>query len=237
MLPAELLSSAAAELGIRLSPAQLDRFERFAHELLSWNRHTNLTTIVEPREIAVRHVLDSLTLALLWPVEGPASLVDIGSGAGFPGLPLKIVWPATHVLLVESVAKKAEFLRHVAAELGLDGVEVSAERAEVIGRDLRYRERFAFATGRAVAALPVLAEYCLPLVEVGGLFAAPRGSQGAAELVAAETALATLGGGQAELRQVTLPDVGARGIVVVRKLRSTDLLYPRRVGVPGKRPL
>lgn len=237
MLPTELLGSTAAAWGIGLSAAQLDSFERYARELLSWNRHTNLTTIVEPREIAVRHMLDSLALALLWSPEGPASLVDIGSGAGFPGLPLKIVWPATRVLLVESVGKKAEFLRHVAAELGLDGVEVSDRRAEDIGRDGHYRESFAFATGRAVAALPVLAEYCLPLVQVGGLFAAPRGVNVAAELASAQAALETLGGGATELREVRLPGIEARTIVVVRKLRSTDQRYPRRVGVPGKRPL
>jgi len=237
MLPTELLRATAAAWGVDLSSAQLDRFERYAHELLSWNRHTNLTTIVEPREIAVRHLLDSLALAPLWPVGGPASLVDVGSGAGFPGLPLKIVWPDAYVLLVESVGKKAEFLRYVAAELGLDKLEVSAARAEDIGRDERYRERFAFATGRAVAALPVLAEYCLPLVEVGGVFAAPRGADAATEAQAAAQAFETLGGGQAELREVLLPGIEARGIVVVRKLRSTDTRYPRRVGVPGKRPL
>lgn len=237
MLPRELLRSVAGEWGIGISDAQLDRFDRYAHELLRWNRHTNLTSIVEPREIAVRHMLDSLSLARLWPGDGPASLVDIGSGAGFPGLALKIVWPATRVLLVESVGKKAEFLRYVAAELGLDNVEVSAVRAEAVGRDPRYRERFAFATGRAVAALSVLAEYCLPLAEVGGMFAAPRGSDAATELAASAAALLLLGGGEPELRKVILPGVEPRGVVVVRKLRSTNERYPRRTGVPAQRPL
>ncbi|PLS78742.1 MAG: 16S rRNA (guanine(527)-N(7))-methyltransferase RsmG [Chloroflexi bacterium] len=237
MTPHDLLAATARSWGITLSAAQLDQFERYAAELIRWNQHTNLTTIVEPQAIVVRHFLDSLALAQAWAAEPPSSLADIGTGAGFPGLPLKLLWPQLRLLLVESVGKKTEFLQHTVETLALSDVEISTARAEELGQQPRYREQFAAVTARAVAPLNVLAEYCLPLCEVGGLFVAPKSADGPHEAAAARDALERLGGQLVAIHPVQLPGVEERTLVVVRKVQNTPQQYPRRVGIPAKRPL
>ncbi len=237
MMPRELLATAAEAWDILLTSAQLDQFDRYAAELQRWNRHTNLTTIVDPEAIVVRHFLDSLALAAVWRPQQPTSLADIGTGAGFPGLPLKLLWPEMRLLLVESVGKKTDFLTHIVRSLGLSDVEISTARAEELGRQPQYREQFTAVTARAVATLNVLAEYCLPLCEVGGLFVAPKSSDGTREAVEAEPALQKLGGVVETIQPVRLPGLEERTIVVVRKVQITPEHYPRRVGVPVKRPL
>lgn len=237
MTPRDLLATTANTWGIPLSAMQLDQFERYAAELMRWNQHTNLTTIVEPQAIMVRHFLDSLALAQVWANEPPRSLADIGTGAGFPGLPLKLLWPQLRLLLVESVGKKTEFLQHMVATLALSDVEISTARAEELGQQPHYREQFGAVTARAVATLNVLAEYCLPLCEVGGLFVAPKSTDGPPEAEAARTALERLGGQLVAIEPVHLPGVEARTLVVVRKVQETPGQYPRRVGIPAKRPL
>ncbi|MBV9789968.1 MAG: 16S rRNA (guanine(527)-N(7))-methyltransferase RsmG [Chloroflexi bacterium] len=233
----DLLINKTNEWDLTLSEAQLEQFERYAAELSRWNERTNLTTITDPQEIGVRHFLDSLSLAHVWRSQPPASLADIGTGAGFPGLPLKLLWPEMRLLLVESVGKKTEFLSHMIDVLQLRDVEIRTSRAEELGRDPRYREQFAGVTARAVATLNVLAEYCLPLCQIGGVFVAPKSVAGEGEAQPAQRALQLLGGKLGQSIPVQLPGVEPRTLLVVHKMQPTPLQYPRRVGIPVKRPL
>jgi 16S rRNA (guanine527-N7)-methyltransferase len=226
------------QIGMRLSARQMTLLEQYEQELLAWNERFNLTAIRDVEEVRVKHFLDSLTCVQAMRENPGKRLADIGTGAGFPGLVLKIVYPAVQLTLVESVGKKADFCRHVVNTLGLDNVEVIQERAENIGQLLAYREQFDWAVARAVAALPVLAEYLLPLVRVGGSMLAMKGESGPVESHASEHALQMLGGHLRQLVPVTLPGVvEERYLVIVDKVAATPARYPRRVGIPAKRPL
>jgi 16S rRNA (guanine527-N7)-methyltransferase len=236
MFPRDLLQTTSRSWNIELSPAQLDQFERYAQLLLAWNAHTNLTAITTIDEVVVRHFLDSLALAQLFP-DPPTSLADIGTGAGFPGVPLKIIWPHTRLLLADSVGKKTDFLRHLVDDLALADVDIQMARAEELGQNPRYREQFAAVTARAVASLSVLAEYCLPLCAIGGTFVAPKGADAAREAEEAERAVQQLGGEIDGIVPVQLPGVEAHHLVVIRKTRSSPAHYPRRTGIPLKHPL
>ena len=167
----------------------------------------------------------------------PQSLVDVGAGAGFPGLPLKILRPELQLTLVESIAKKAAFLRHIVDTLALSNVEIVVARAEMAGRDPAQRERYDVAVARAVAELRVLAEYCLPLCRIGGRFLAPKGARIENELQAALPAIAQLGGRLVAIEPVELSELEPRTLVIIEKITSTPPQYPRAPGVPAKRPL
>lgn len=234
--PTRLLADTAASWGLSLSVDQLRQFARYADELLAWNAHTNLTAITDREAIYVRHFLDSLVLARFWGA-APTALVDIGTGAGFPGVPLKILHPPLALTLVDSVGKKTAFLRHLVVVLGLDQVRVITGRAEELGRDPREREQYDVATARAVADLRVLVEYGLPLLRVGGVLLAPKGAEAMTEAAAARHACALLGGALEQVAPVELPGIEPRALVVVRKVAPTDPRYPRPVGVPARRPL
>jgi len=235
--PAErLLADTAAAWGLPLDPNQLRQFARYTDELLAWNAHTNLTAITDRQAIYVRHFLDSLALARFWGPP-PATLVDIGTGAGFPGVPLKILHPPLAVTLIESVGKKTAFLKHLIAILGLEQVRVVTGRAETVGHDPGQRERYDVATARAVADLRVLAEYALPLLRVGGLLLAPKGAGAEREIEGARRAVALLGGTIEQVVPIELPGVEPRSLVVARKVAPTDPRYPRAVGIPARRPL
>jgi len=234
----ELAKQAKQLLGIRLTPSQLSALARYEQELLEWNSRFNLTAIAEPAEVRVKHFLDSLTCMLAMRDSAMDKLVDVGTGAGFPGLPLKIIQPAMQLTLIESVGKKADFCRHVVKTLKLEGVEVIQERVEMVGRLPGHREIYDWAAARAVAGLPVLVEYLLPLVKVGGRMLAMKGESGPAEAQSAEGALRLLGGCLRQLIPVTLPGVAEeRFLVIVDKVAATPMTYPRRVGIPIKRPL
>ena len=228
----------AAALGAPLSPAQLAQFAAYEALLLAWNERIALTAIREPRQLRIRHFLDALSCAAATgPLDG-RRLIDVGSGAGLPGLPLKILYPDLRLTLVDSVAKKARFVELVAAELGLSDVTVIADRAEVLGQDAAHREGYDWATARAVAELRVLVELLLPLVRVGGRALAQKGDSAAEELTAAAPAIAALGGGASQLIPVRLPETEAtHTLITIDKAAATDPRYPRRVGVPAKRPL
>jgi 16S rRNA (guanine527-N7)-methyltransferase len=232
------LAQWATAYGLSLSAEQSDRFATYEALLLEWNERIALTAIREPREIRIRHFLDSLTCAVVTgPLDG-RSLIDIGSGAGFPGLPLKILYPDLRLTLVDSVAKKTRFLERVVEALGLADVNVVAERAETLGHEPVFREQFDWAVGRAVAELRVLVELGLPLCRVGGWLLAQKGSGAAAEVVAAGPAIAALGGGEPSLTTVQLPETSQpHFLVVVPKVAPTGSRYPRRPGIPAKRPL
>ncbi|MDD5368341.1 MAG: 16S rRNA (guanine(527)-N(7))-methyltransferase RsmG [Anaerolineaceae bacterium] len=225
-------------LGLRLSTFQMDLFTRYETELLEWNARFNLTAIREPEGIRTKHFLDSLTCLIAFRDAPPGRLIDIGTGAGFPGIPLKIVIPGLRLTLVESVGKKAVFCRHVVQSLKLDGVEVVQARAEEVGQMSAHRERYDWSVARAVASFPVLVEYLLPLVKVGGHALAQKGEGGPAEAHGSERALKLLGGRLKQLIPVQLPGVVEdRYLLVVDKVAATPSQYPRRPGVPAKTPL
>lgn len=234
--PPQLLADTAAAWGLPLDAAQRAQLDLYADELLAWNAHTNLTAIRTRDEVYVRHFLDSLVLARHWGA-APASLVDIGTGAGFPGLPLKILRPELRLVLLDSVGKKTAFLEHLVGRLGLADVRVVTGRAEELGRDPRERERHDVVTARAVADLRVLAEYALPLLRLGGRLLAPKGAGAAVEAQDAASAITTLGGELSAIEAVELPGVEPRALVVIAKVRPTDRRFPRGVGLPAKKPL
>ena len=231
-------------LGLDLTPAQLAAFQRYHDELLAWNERAGLTTIVDDEGVQIQHFLDSLTCLLAWAGnreigKSANSVIDIGAGAGFPGLPLRIVRPNLRLTLVESTRKKAAFLRHVTEVLDLPDVTVLTARAEDVGRDPAHRECYDVALARAVAGLPVLVEYALPLLRVGGVFIAQKTAAVVPVKVEAAThALDVLGGTVHDVVQVTLPGLREpRALVVIAKTAPTPARYPRRAGVPAKRPL
>ncbi|WP_129627356.1 16S rRNA (guanine(527)-N(7))-methyltransferase RsmG [Candidatus Oscillochloris fontis] len=232
----DLLVQTCTDWGMSLTPTQLDQLARYAQLLREWNERINLTTITDLAEIYRRHFLDSLSLARFWG-SGPNSLVDIGSGAGFPGLVLKILRPELRLTLIESVGKKAEFLRHVAHDLDLHAVRVLDARAEDVGRNTAERATHDLVTARAVAELRVLLEYALPLLHIRGRLLAAKGPTVYTEVTAAEHALRLLGGKLVGVEPVALPGQDAHVVVIVEKVNPTDPRYPRAPGVPTRKPL
>ncbi len=236
-----LASASAALLHLQLTPAQLAAFQIYADELADWNARFNLTAISDPEAVQVKHFLDSLTCLLALqaaPLPAGASLIDVGAGAGFPGLPLKIACPDVRLTLVEATGKKVKFLEHLIARLGLAGVTALKARAEEVGSDPAHREQYDWALARAVAELPALAEYLLPLVRVGGRCLAQKGAGAAAEAESAGRALGLLGGRLDRIIPIELPGVAEpRHLVVMEKIAPTPAKYPRRPGLPAKSPL
>jgi 16S rRNA (guanine527-N7)-methyltransferase len=233
-----ILTAGLKPWDITLTADQQRQFVQYQELLLEWNERMNLTAVADPATVPTRHFLDSLSCLLATgPLTGQ-SLIDVGAGAGFPGLPLKIVYPDLRLTLAESVGKKCAFLTAVVAELGLTEVTIINERAEVIGRDPAHREGYDWAAARAVAALPVLAEYLLPLCRVGGQMIAMKGDAAPQELAAAATAVRMLGGGAGALQLVDLlGEPAVRYLIAIPKISPTPPQYPRRPGMPGKRPL
>lgn len=232
------LREGAAQLGVELDDAQLAQFELYGQLIREWNRKISLTTVDDPQGITERHFLDSLTCVAATNSLNGQRLVDVGSGAGFPGLALKIAFPQMRLTLVESVGKKARFLEAVVAGLDLHDVIIMNERAEVVGQEKSHRQQYDWAVARAVAPLETLVEYLLPLCKLGGHALAQKGPAAADEAVAALTAIARLGGAEPGLRPVRLPgrsDVSY--LVIIEKIRETPDRYPRRPGRPAKRPL
>jgi 16S rRNA (guanine527-N7)-methyltransferase len=228
----------AEQLGVSLTQRQLVQFAQYQDLLLTWNERINLTAVREPAEMRIRHFLDSLSCAKVMGELNGLSLIDVGTGAGFPGLPLKILFPQLKLTLVESVAKKGQFLQAVVAALALDNVTVLAERAEQLGQLPKHRQQYDWAVARAVAELRVLVEYLLPLCRVGGRMLAQKGEGVMEEVANAAEAIRLLGGSTPEIDQVILPQrEQPHYFVIVNKLTETPVKYPRRVGVPSKRPL
>lgn len=224
--------------GFTLNAAQMAAFQRYEQELLAWNARFNLTAIRDVPGIRSKHFLDSLTCTLAWGKNPPASLIDIGTGAGFPGIPLKIACPSLKLTLVESVGKKVAFCRHIVETLNMKNVTVIQARAEELGQHRDHREAYDWAVARAVANLPILAEYLLPLVRTGGVALAQKGEDAPAEAHAAERAIQVLGGKLRKLTPVELPGVADdRFLVVIDKVHQTPPGYPRRVGLPAKKPI
>ncbi len=225
-------------LGLELSTETQHAFSLYADRLLEWNTHTNLTAITDPQAIEIRHFLDSLSVVRAVRLTPGMRVIDVGTGAGFPGLPLRLVFPQIQLTLLEATAKKTRFLQHVTHALGLDDVHILTARAEEAGQDTANREQYDLVLARAVARLPVLSEYLLPLCKVGGRCVALKGEHAAAEVQQAERALNILGGHVTRIVPVELPQVAeTHYLVTIEKNAATPPKYPRRVGVPAKRPL
>jgi 16S rRNA (guanine527-N7)-methyltransferase len=234
-----LAAGARSLLNLELSAAQLAAFDTYAEGLRAWNEKFNLTAITDLESIRVKHFLDSLSvLKVLSPGSGRLRFIDVGTGAGFPGLPLKIVCPDLRLTLVEATGKKVQFCQAMVDQLNLGNVQVIKARAEEIGRDPAHREQYDWALARAVAEMPVLAEYLLPLVRLGGFMLAQKGASAPGETQAAEGPVRRLGGELKQIVPVELPGVvETRHLVVFQKIAATPPAYPRRPGVPSKAPL
>ncbi|MBQ6342497.1 MAG: 16S rRNA (guanine(527)-N(7))-methyltransferase RsmG [Anaerolineaceae bacterium] len=232
------IKSAEQLFGVSLSDDQQERFQVYENLLLEWNAKINLTAVRDVEGIRIKHFLDSLScVPVLGDMNGKA-LIDIGTGAGFPGIPLRIFYPEMDLTLVDSVGKKADFCRLVCDTLHLKGVTVLKDRSEELGVNKAAREKFDAATARAVAVMPVLCEYLLPLVKVGGVMLAQKGESAPEEVKTAENAVSKLGGGEPSLTEVNLPGVeGSRYLVKVPKICGTPSGYPRRTGLPLKKPI
>lgn len=222
--------------GIALSDEQFSRLDSYAEQLVSYNQKVNLTALTSPEDIAEKHFLDSILPFCHFKIKSGAKLIDVGTGAGFPSCPFKILRDDIKITLLDSLLKRVNFLTLISDKLGLCAECVHA-RAEELGRDTGYRERYDIAVARAVAGLPVLCEYCLPFVRVGGYFLSLKGSRGEQEAKEAYTAIKTLGGRLEEVFRYSLPSGDERTLVVVRKISQTPPKYPRNKGQMTKKPL
>lgn len=234
----QLIQETEELVGITLSAAQISAFESYLLELESWNQRVNLTAIREPEDVRRKLFLESLGCLLAMQGTAMDKVIDVGSGAGFPGLPLKIVRPEMALTLVDSVGKKTKYLEHMVHVLGLEHVEILTMRAEQVGRMGTHRQSYDWAVARALAPLPILVEYLLPLVKVGGKLLAQKGNDAKEEVQLASKAIKLLGGEFQELIAVDIPGESSRhNLVVIQKVAETPERYPREVGVAKKRPL
>ncbi|QDR65359.1 16S rRNA (guanine(527)-N(7))-methyltransferase RsmG [Mammaliicoccus sciuri] len=224
--------------GITLSDKQISQFETYFEMLVEWNEKINLTSVTEKEEVYLKHFFDSVTPSFYIDFNEIETICDVGAGAGFPSIPLKIVYPHLQITIVDSLNKRIKFLNELAASLDLDKVNFVHDRAETFGKSQQYRESFDLVTARAVARLSVLSELCLPLVKKGGQFVALKGSQGNEELEDAQFAISVLGGEVKTVNEFTLPlEESMRQIITIDKLRQTPKKYPRKPGTPNKEPL
>ena len=236
----ELLVKGAAEIGINLTQEQVERFDLYFQELMEWNGRMNLTAIVDPKEAQLKHFLDSLTTSLILSdeIKTCGRIADVGSGGGFPGIPLKLAFPGMHLVLVESVAKKTRFLEHVVRALELGDVDVRTGRAEDLGHDPELRESFDVAVSRGVAPMRILMELTLPYCRIGGVVVTMKKGEFSPEIAASLHAMGVLGGSIREMRGVDIDGLkDGRALVVVEKVSPTPSKFPRRPGLPKKHPL
>jgi len=237
----ELLVNAAKNFNIKLSNKQLMLYRIYWEFLDKYNEHTNIVSSSEQKTVIEKHFIDSLSLGLLKNsvnFNDTLKIIDIGSGGGFPGIPLVIAYPDWKLCAVDSVGKKTKFIELLVKELGIeDRVEVLTARAEELGQDKNYREKFDIAASRAVSQLPVLSEYCIPFVKEGGLFVAYKASQVDEEIEQSEKAIKTLGGKLKETVPYFLPEQVERKLVIIKKIKPTPGSYPRKSGIPKKSPI
>ena len=232
----QIVAQGAKALGLTVEPEALERFQNYCDILLDWNEKVNLTAIRKPEEVAVKHFVDSVALLSVCGIPKEGKLIDIGTGAGFPGVPVKIVRPDIQLTLLDSLNKRLLFLEELKKALHLDA-QLLHLRAEEGGRQEALREQFHVATSRAVASLNLLAEYCLPYVKVGGVFASMKGPEVEEELAQAKQAISLLGGKIREVKTFTLADGSGRSVVLIEKVAPTPEKYPRHGSKIAKKPL
>ncbi len=235
----EKLKQAAERLGIFLTSFQLDMFETYYRELTDWNKRINLTRITDYEEVQIKHFLDSLTVAAaIKNIKRNLKMADIGTGAGLPGVPLKIVFQDIELTLIEATVKKAKFLEQLTAKLNLKNVVIVAERAETAAHDAQYREKFDIVVSRAVAPLPTLAELMLPFCGIGDWCIVQKKGDITQEVQQSKKAITVMGGNLREVKSVKLEELNDdRWLLIIEKLLPTPLNYPRRPGMPEKRPV
>ena len=237
----EKLNVGARKLGLQLSSRQLDQFQIYYQELIDWNQRMNLTNITNYEGVQIKHFLDSLTVTLAFkpPINKPdLYVIDVGTGAGMPGVPLKIVFPEMKLVFLEATAKKAAFLHHLYPKLELDNVEIVVGRAEEVAHLTRYREKFDIVLARGVASLSTLIELTLPFCTADGSFIAQKKGESNQEISQATKAITLLGGKLREVKRINLEEfTDERKLVIIDKISSTPQQYPRRPGVPAKKPL
>jgi len=235
------LNAGATKLGLQLNSRRLEQFQVYYQELVDWNKRMNLTTITGYEGVQINHFLDALTVTMTWqPPTGNAEprLIDVGTGAGVPGIPLKILFPNVRLVLLEATAKKAAFLQHLKDKLELENVEIVVGRAEEMAHLSQYRERFDVVLSRAVAPLPPLVELTLPFCDIGGSLIAHKKGIIDLEISQATKVISTLGGNLREVKGVELEEfTDQRWLVIIDKVSSPPQKYPRRPGIPAKRPL
>lgn len=232
----EILEKWCDENNISISDTQKQKFETYAKLLSEWNKKINLTAITEDTEVAIKHFIDSITLLKYADIKDNASVIDIGTGAGFPGIPLKIMRDDINLTLLDSLNKRLVFLDEVCNTIGIKAQTVHS-RAEESGQNPLFREKYDVAVSRAVANLPALCEYCMPYVKVGGVFISMKGSDGENELENAKNAIAILGGKTESCETLTLPDGSTRTIITIRRIQPIPQKYPRRGVKINKQPL
>jgi 16S rRNA (guanine527-N7)-methyltransferase len=234
----EQFTSNLLEHGISLQAKQLDQFDSYFRILVEWNEKINLTAITDREEVYLKHFYDSITAAFYYDFQAPLKICDVGAGAGFPSLPIKIVYPELEVTIVDSLNKRINFLQYLAEQLGLEKVSFYHDRAETFGRKKDFREQFDVVTARAVARMSVLSELCLPLVKIGGTMIAMKGPQFKEEEKEANKAIQILGGKWREIHTFSLPiENSERNIAIIDKIKKTPKTYPRKPGTPSKNPI
>lgn len=230
------LQSQAQKIDINLTNKQLNEFYTYMNLLIEWNKNINLTAITEPEEIIKKHFIDSLTISKN--IQKDSSIIDVGTGAGFPGIPLKIVREDINIVLLDALNKRLNFLNEVIKENKLENIETVHFRAEEIGKNKKYREKYDIATSRAVAQLNILVEYLLPLVKIGGKCICMKGSNVEEELKNSKKAITLLGGEIEKIEEFILPDSDIkRNVIIIKKVNSTPAKYPRKPGTPAKEPI
>ncbi|QTD67293.1 16S rRNA (guanine(527)-N(7))-methyltransferase RsmG [Lactobacillus gasseri] len=236
----EIIAEELANYGFKLSSKQKEQFATYYNKLIEFNKKVNLTRITDKNEVYLKHFFDSITPLLEFSdlFKGEKSLCDVGAGAGFPSLPIKILCPDLSITIVDSLGKRLKFLDELVSDLSLDKVTLVHSRAEDAGQNKNLREKFDLVTGRAVARMSVLSEYCLPLAKVDGYLVALKGPKAQDELAEAKNAIEVLGGSVKEVKELTLPDTDdERTLIVVKKVKATPKKYPRQAGTPNRKPL
>jgi len=234
----DILKEGSKELGISLTDDQVEQFIKYKEILVEWNQHMNLTGIVEDQQVMIKHFLDSLGCVTLPYIKEDSTVIDVGTGAGFPGIPINIYYPKTSLTLLDSLNKRINFLKEVCNEVELNEVSFQHGRAEDFGKDIGFREKYDIAVARAVAQLNVLCEYCLPFVKVGGYFICQKGPNIEEELKNAQKSIEILGGKIIDKKDIKLPySDETHSIVVIQKIKQTPEKYPRKAGKPTKTPL
>ena len=232
----EKMNENLKQLNIELSDVQLEQFYEYMNILLEWNKGMNLTGITKPEEIITKHFIDSLTV--LDKIDKDASIIDVGTGAGFPGIPIKIAFPDTKIILLDSLNKRIKFLNDIIEKLELKDIETIHGRAEELGKNKKHREKYDIAIARAVAPLNILLEYLMPFVKVNGKCLCMKGSSSEEEIKNSRNAVKILGGELIETKDFYIPNTDIkRRIVQINKIKETNIKYPRKAGTPSKEPL